>query len=72
MNWRKAMLVAAFAGLSSLAGGCAFVSSSTPGLTTATGESWYTKDKWFLFFPLGTDIYYCPGGDQKCYRAQIR
>ena len=52
--------------------GCSFVSSAQPGLTTATGEAWYTKDKYFLFIPLGSDIYYCPANTGQCFEASIQ
>jgi hypothetical protein len=55
-----------------LASGCGFVTSSVPGLNVATGEAWYTKDKYFLIFPLGTDVYYCKQDAKTCYKAQYK
>jgi hypothetical protein len=49
--------------------GCGAVSSAAPSSTDVTGEAWYTKDKWFLLIPLGTDVYYCPKGGGTCYKA---
>ena len=52
--------------------GCAFVTSANSGMSSATGEAWYTKDKFFLVFPLGTDVYYCPSAGSACYKAKIQ
>lgn len=57
--------------LSSILSGCAYVSSAIPTSKNATGEAWYSKDKFFLFFYLGTDIYYCPSEDEPCIKAKV-
>jgi hypothetical protein len=53
--------------------GCVSVSSAMPGLTSSTGEAWYSKDTIFLGLPLGSDIFYCsqetPG---RCVRASFQ
>ncbi len=63
----KVLVLASLAGV---APGCAFVTSANPGLTTATGDTWYTKDKMFIIH-LGTDVYYCPKDGDVCYLADI-
>lgn len=65
--WIALGLIALCEGIS----GCAYVTSSNPGMSVASGESWYTKRKFFLFIPLGTDIYYCPQPGSPCYKAQV-
>ncbi len=52
--------------------GCSFVSSHTPSSTSVTGEAWYTRQKFVLFFPIGTDVYYCQEGKAVCQEAEIR
>lgn len=69
---RKLVLILGVAAACMGVSGCAYVTSANPGLTVATGESWYTKDKFFLFIPLGTDIYYCPETGKTCYVADIQ
>ncbi|MBN1612563.1 MAG: hypothetical protein JW940_38390 [Polyangiaceae bacterium] len=63
----KLLALAIVAGAAS---GCAYVSSANPGMSTATGEAWYTKDTYFIFY-LGTDVYYCPKGGGVCYMAEV-
>lgn len=59
-------------GLLALVGSsCSVVSSANPGLSTATGEAWYTKDKFFLIFHLGSEVYYCPTSAKKCFLAKM-
>lgn len=67
----KPVLALLVAGTLAATSGCAFVTSTQPGVSVATGESWYTKDKVFLLFFLGTDIYYCPkDSNGTCFKAQ--
>ena len=52
--------------------GCgSYITSAQPGSTVATGEAWYTRDNYFIFY-LGTDIYYCPAGSATCYQAEMK
>jgi hypothetical protein len=67
----KPMLGLVVAGTLAGTSACAYVTSAQPGLSVATGEAWYTKDKVFLIFFLGTDIYYCPkDSNGTCFKAQ--
>jgi hypothetical protein len=70
----RKLIIALFLVVASIAGsGCAYVTSDSPGFTIATGESWYTKNKFILFIPIGTDIYYCPVGQPgTCYLAKVK
>jgi hypothetical protein len=39
--------------------GCTAVSSAMPGMSTATGEAWYSKDTTMFGLTLESNIYYC-------------
>ena len=68
----KKLLVAALF-VSAFGSGCAYVTSALPGgNNTVDGGAWYTKSKFFLIFPTGTDIYYCEPGGKKCMEAEIQ
>jgi hypothetical protein len=67
------------AGIAILAGlafgplaGCTAVTSAQGGLTPATGEAWYTKDKYIPFVGLVYDssVYYCKKDSDKCQKAE--
>ena len=66
---KKILFAVLFA--SSLAG-CSYVTSAIPSSDNVTGGAWYTKAKFFLIFPTGTDIYYCPPGGERCIEAEIQ
>ena len=59
-----------------LLGGCAFITPPLGGgaqasSNVATGEAWYVKNNFFLFFLLSSEVYYCDGKGT-CREAQIR
>jgi len=61
----------AFPLLASALMGCANVSSALPGLTSATGEVWYSKDVTILGMALSSDVFYCsPEVPGKCTKAR--
>lgn len=53
-------------------GGCTAVTSAQGGLTPATGEAWYTKDKYIPFLNLVYDssVYYCKKDSDSCQKAE--
>lgn len=65
--------ILAFLLLSSALTGCVSVSSAMPGLTSTTGEAWYSKDVTFFGLSLSSDIFYCsqetPG---RCIKASFQ
>lgn len=62
---RIAALVAV---VSVLLPGCSFVTSAQGGDPTLTGEAWYARTGFFG----GTKIFYCPAGQNVCYKAVFR
>ena len=52
--------------------GCSVVGSAQGGLTPATGEAWYTKDKYIPFIGLTYDssVYYCKKDSDQCQKAE--
>jgi hypothetical protein len=63
--------IVAVAALGPLAG-CTAVTSAQGGLTPATGEAWYTKDKYIPFVGLVYDssVYYCKKDSDQCQKAE--
>jgi hypothetical protein len=51
---------------------CTSVASAQGGLTPATGEAWYTKDKYvpFIFLVYDSSVYYCKKDSDKCQKAE--
>lgn len=66
----KLLSLALVAFTASATSGCAYVTSSTPTLSAATGETWYTKDTFFIIL-IDSSVYYCPKGGGVCYEAEI-
>jgi len=64
--FRNALLLSA---LTVLLGGCSVIAplrplaggGTLPVLSDSTGEAWYVKNQYFLFFVTSSDIYYCDG-----------
>jgi len=52
--------------------GCSYVGSAQGGLTPATGEAWYTKDKYIPILQLTYDssVYYCKKDSDQCQKAE--
>lgn len=71
---RIAVLAGSLGGLCAAASGCATVTSSQPGFTSATGEAWYTEAVGFMGMTWGSRTYYCPPpaqGPATCKEAKM-
>jgi hypothetical protein len=69
----KALGIALLAGLAlGPLAGCTSVGSAQGGLTPATGEAWYTKDKYipFIFLVYDSQTFYCKKDSDQCQKAE--
>jgi hypothetical protein len=58
-----------------LSSGCAIVTSGLPTTGSVNGDTWYTKDKYYLFrlLTVESDVYWCPkDAPTKCVKAELK
>jgi hypothetical protein len=61
--------------LSLLCLNCATITSGQPTTQSVNGDTWYTKDKYYLLrlLTVETDVYWCPKDTPaKCQKAELK